>query len=209
MFLSRIIVSRLIAWWKIEAKRPSNSPDVVVATSYGTSESRLMVGTEACFRTALNISDSLDGVTIAFSNSDKNGGSHISDFEFSHKLGLMRDNSMLGKAINVIFARPYRGAIEEILLIGDAISLRIRNPKCLMVITGEILSPLTYKVYRKLFPNSEITIVTVPYEVEVQPDSPYFFRRGFVRWFVGNIAMRLALEFFSIKSISKFFSDIA
>ena len=203
-----LFLSRILSWWKVKEKKPSIPPEVVVATSYGSVESRLMVCTEACFGLAISISNSLDGIHIAFSNSDRSGSPHISDFEFAHKIGLMNKNSLLGNPISMIFARPFRGAIEEMLMVGNAVSLWIPDLRSIVVVTGELISPLTYKVYSRLFPRAEVTIVTVPHEAEVQVDSPYFFRRGLVRWFVGNIVMRLALEFFSMRLVATFFRDM-
>ncbi len=203
------LMAKLVAWWKVKDSISRYSPDIIIATSYGSLDSVLTVGTEVCFRSAIALSQSVGGTSIAFSNSAKNGGSYSPDFEFSHKLRIMRTFSMLGLPIDMVLAKPFHGSIDEILVICDCILARKVQPRSITIITGSILSPLALKVYRNLLPKVEITIVTVPYEVEVQSNSPYFFRRGAVRWFVGNIVMRLALEFFSIRSVAMFFSDIA
>lgn len=202
-------MARLVKWWKVEDLDSRSSPDIIVATSYGSLDSALTVGSEVCFRSAIALSQSVGGTSIAFSNSAKNGGPYSPDFEFAHKLRIMRDHTMLGFPIDLCLARPFRGAIDEMIVICDCILARKVHPRSIVVITGSILSPLALKVYSKLLPKMEIAIITVPYEVEVQSSSPYFFRRGLVRWFVGNIVMRLALEFFSIRSVAMFFSDIA
>ena len=201
-------MAKLVAWWKVKDSVSGYSPDIIVATSYGSLDSALTVGSEVCFRSAIALSQSVGGTSIAFSNSAKNGGPYSPDFEFAHKLRIMRDHTMLGFPIDLCLARPFRGAIDEMMVICDCILARKVQPRSVVVITGSILSPLALKVYSNLLPKVEITIVTVPYEVEVQSSSPYFFRRGLVRWFVGNIVMRLALEFFSMRLVATFFRDM-
>lgn len=189
----------MVSSWRVSQKiGPDVRPDLMIVPSGGSLVERLTTSTSASLVTALQNHGRFAFAPIVFSNSAVSE-QNIQDFEFAHKIAMLRVDG----TYRAIIVRPSYGFVDEAIKIHVAVSERGLESRDIVIVVGEILSPVAKIIYSRLFPDSRLHFLCVNYHCETQRSSPLWWRRGFARWFIGNLIMRLLLQFMPIKTLSK------
>lgn len=195
MSLARLFV-RL---WRVR-EVPPHDPDVIIAICYGVLPDRLADGTLATLREAIRLADIFPRAVIAFGNAaicfDK---SEIAEHKF--KMAIIETEHFPQMRL-VVAPRIYNTVTEakEIKKELERSGIRARE---IAIVAAEAHSRAVMYIYRRIFPDTRMALVYIPFETEYQPDHTVTLQTGPWFWIVANILRQIALRVLGLERVGK------
>lgn len=181
-------LSLLVKLWKDEDAEV-DAVDCIVPLSYTTLPHTLTRGTKESVLLAAHYAHLFPDATVVASDSAHTGFPHCTDVEYRFKKELFG-------SIPHIRAGAQTNSITEAEAIHAALGY---EPKHILVICGEIHARSVRWIWRRIFPNTTISIRCMPYQAEYQKDHPFFIERYAWPWFFAGIARYFLLLIFGLK----------
>ena len=88
-------------------------------------------------------------------------------------------------------------SVEEAKNISKAV--KKVEPKCILIVTGELHSRSVRFIWQKVFPNTKILISCINFENEVERDSILPIQRTAARWAFANVARQVLLRILGLE----------
>lgn len=178
---ARPLLSLFVGWWRVE-NQPI-APDVLVPLSYTTLKNQLTRGSRESLLLAKHYANVFPQAKLVISNSAHTGFPKCTEVEYAFKKALLdgTPHTLAGAQVN---------SITEAEAIKAALGV---EPKEILVVCGEIHARSVRWIWRRVFPNTRITIRCIPYWAEYQTDHPFFIERYAWPWFFAGIARYLLL----------------
>jgi len=195
------MLSTFVKYWKTEnTKEEIRSADVelIVPISFTTLRNKLTFGTLVNVTTAVMYKVRFfPDARIAFSSCSYpfNGAEHVEDE--------LRTDICQNAGIKPIIAEPMVNTVDEAMNIREALNSKGINPKCILIVTGELHSPSARYIWKKLFPDAKILISCIPHHMEIQPNHLVLDQRTMLKWVVSNIKREIALRLLPLSFVRK------
>ncbi|KKU82113.1 MAG: hypothetical protein UY07_C0003G0014 [Parcubacteria group bacterium GW2011_GWA1_47_8] len=177
-----------MGWWVVNDRTLSSGFDVIVAISYGTTPTSLTKGNAEVLNTAGTIyqNNKNERTLVAwgvFTPTADMEGNPERAFREKHlkELGVTLSNQ--------IYIGCVASTIEEAVKTKQA--LLGRSFHAILVIAGAGHSRRARLVWKREFPESEIKVVSFPWQQETQKDNPMVALRNRWSWLLVNMVLHL------------------
>ncbi len=184
--------SWFVRFWKSEDSEQeilNSEVDLVVATSYAmAAKNRLAIATRLNLEKALGFLEIFPDATLAFGNWPLAfPGSEKVESQLKH--ALFPELSYKKAQESVI-----KNSVDEAEQIREITTSQELEPKCILVVTGELHSRSERFILQSVFPNAKILVSCIGYENEVEKDNIIIMQRTLLRWIYVTLGRHLLLR---------------
>jgi len=178
-----------VSLWKAR-EIPPVDPDVIIAICYGVLPNQLADGTLATLEKAIMLAGEFPRSVIAFGNAAIcfPGSEHV---EHREKIEILAQSGFPFQRVVEAFA-IYNTVTEARAIKKELESAKVPTRE-ITIIAGEAHSRSVMYIYRKVFPDTKLSLVHVPFKKEHQPNHTVTLQTGPWLWIAANIARQLAL----------------
>lgn len=183
------MLQKLISLWKVENSLKEiyeAKADLIVPICYALiGGKRLAPATELNFKKAMEFLKMMPEAKLGFGNCTYfSAGEEIVESKLKKK--------MLDALPSIDFVEvSLQNSITEAENIYGEIIRKHWEPRCILIVTGEIHSRRARRIWRKTFPHCEILVRCTSRHNEVHQDYPIPDQRTLSRWFIVNIVAHL------------------
>lgn len=190
------MINKFVAIWKSEnSTKEINEAlvDLVVPICYAMSgKDSLSLATKWDFIFATRVLLHLPNATLAFGNWPY--AFPNAEYDESRLKRDLTPSSFHGRVLEVTL----RNSVDEAERIRDA-SLKIGfNPKCILIITGELHSRSARLIWQKVFPNARILITCINYRLEFEKGHVIRVQQALWKWLIVTLGRHLLLRTFGL-----------
>ena len=161
--------------------------DLIIPISYSTRREKLVVVTEAITRRAAELSNRYPQATVVLSNCEYTFP-WAEETEWKFKRDLFARYGIIARR-----AGNMSNSVEEAQAISRCVDGYKLPADRILIVTGEMHSRSARWIWKRVMPNSQITITCVGNELEYQEDHPVFIQRTAWKWFFANVARQILL----------------
>ena len=191
-----MILEKIAQAWSLDEM--VSDMDLIAVITYGSTKTRPTHGTLRIAEYAKNIQEAHD---CHSSHSKLSLGYGI--FTFSPDLELERKDKK-DFFPQGFCAGEVASTIEECQKIREFYLSNHEEPKKIMVITGASHSRTAKLVWKTYFPNTEISVRSIPISFEIDEESPMVFMRNAWMWFGINFLRHIVFSIIGVKRMESF-----
>ncbi|HRH22689.1 MAG TPA: hypothetical protein PLB51_01705 [Candidatus Paceibacterota bacterium] len=186
--MKTFFLEKFVRFWRLDDSVITDSPDLIVPVSYTTLRDRLTNATERITVVATEYQRMYPKAFVVMSPcAYMFPGSANREWEY-------RKAIFETCQADIVRARVMNNSVEEVMAIVEVIKDRgIKNPHVL-VVTGEMHMRAVKFIWKKIMPEARVSIKSVPYWYEYQPEHFGKRQRSAGMWVYASVVRQIILR---------------